>query len=76
MSLKDAAPQGRLAGLRALRDRLAEEIDQCESSRDVAALANRFTDVLAQIDELDPVVVAKTKTPLDELNARRKAKAG
>ena len=74
MSLKDAAPQGRLAGLRALRDRLAEEIDQCESSRDVAALANRFTDVLAQIDELDPQVIEKPKTALDELRSRREAR--
>ena len=76
MSLSEEAPKGRLAGLVALRDRLARELDECESARDVAALANRFTDVLAQIEELDPAAVVKPATPLDELRARRQAKTG
>ena len=52
MNLSEASQEGRLASLAALRDRLATEIDQCSSMRDVAALSQRFMDVLKQIDEL------------------------
>lgn len=73
MSLSDAAPNGRLAGLVALRERLALEIDSCDSSRDVAALSIRFMDVLAQIDELSGGAVAAGApvSPLDELRRKR-----
>lgn len=71
MSLAESVSSGRIASLEALRDRLAQEIDGCESSRDVAALSNRFQDVLREIDELRPPVVEKPSTPLDELRARR-----
>lgn len=71
MSLSESVSSGRIASLEALRDRLAREIDGCESSRDVAALSNRFQDVLREIDELRPPVVEKPSTPLDELRARR-----
>lgn len=75
MSLSEEAPKGRLQGLVALRDRLAQEIDGCESSRDVAALSNRFQDVLREIDELSAPLLEKPKTPLDELNARRQVRS-
>lgn len=74
MSLCEAASEGRLAGLVALRDRLAAEIDQCDSSRDVAALSIRFMDVLAQVEELQggPVAGAGVPvSPLDELRRKR-----
>lgn len=77
MSVSEAAPGGRLAGLIALRDRLAMEIDSSESARDVAALSRQFTDVLSQIDELQGGAVSGApKSPLDELMARRRDKAG
>lgn len=79
MSLSEAASEGRLAGLMALRDRLASEIDGCESARDVAALSIRFMDVLAQIDELDGSAAASApSSPLDELRRKRaeRSKAG
>lgn len=51
--LADVAARGdRLETLRALRDRLAREIDLTASARDVAALSNRLTDVLEQIEDL------------------------
>jgi hypothetical protein len=75
MSLSEAAPQGRLAGLVALRDRLAREIDEAQQSRDVAALSRQFSDVLLQIDELEEPLVEKPLTALDELNKRREARA-
>jgi hypothetical protein len=75
MSLSEAAPQGRLAGLVALRERLAREIDEAQQSRDVAALSRQFSDVLLQIDELEAPLVEKPLTALDELNRRREARA-
>jgi hypothetical protein len=75
MSLSEEAPKGRLAGLVALRDRLAAEIDTAEQSRDVAALSRQFSDVLLQIDELEAPMLEKPLTALDELNKRREARA-
>ena len=75
MSLTEEAPKGRLAGLIALRDRLAAEIDTAEQSRDVAALSRQFSDVLLQIEELEAPLVEKPLTALDELNKRREARA-
>lgn len=74
MSLFEEAPKGRLQGLIALRDRLAQEIDTAEQSRDVAALSRQFSDVLLQIDEL-AAPSEKPLTALDELNKRREARA-
>jgi len=76
MSLVEEAPKGRLAGLVALRDRLALELDTAEQSRDVAALSRQFTDVLLQIDQLDvkPATDAPV-SPLDEMRRRRAERA-
>lgn len=73
MSVSDAAPEGRLAGLIALRERLAREIDGCESATAMAALSLRFMDVLAQIDELSdaPAAAGAPVSPLDELRRKR-----
>ncbi len=76
-TLPDAARSGdRLAALRCLRDRLAAEIEQCASSRDVAALSRQFRDTLAEIDVLG-TGVARTKEDeiADELARRRSARS-
>ena len=75
MSLFEEAPKGRLAGLIALRDRLAQEIDTAEQSRDVAALSRQISDVLLQIEELQAPLEERPLTALDELNKRREARA-
>ena len=75
MSLSEEASKGRLAGLIALRDRLAQEIDTAEQARDVASLSRQFSDVLLQIDELEAPTLEKPLTALDELNKRREARA-
>lgn len=73
MSVLSAAQSGeRLKALIALRDSLAQSIDDCESLRDLAALSRQLTDVLKQIDELEPDV--KAGDPVDELAARRAAR--
>ena len=79
MSLVEEAPKGRLAGLVALRDRLALELDTAEQPAAVAALSRQFTDVLLQIDELQGSSTgdAPVATPLDGLMkkiAERQAK--
>lgn len=65
----------RAASLRALRDRLATEMDRTESARDVAALSQRLMDVLEQIDAAERAQPAQKGTPLDELKTRRAGKA-
>lgn len=47
-----AASGEQLATLRALRDRLAEEIDLTKSARDVASLSKQLVEVLREIEEL------------------------
>jgi len=75
MSLSEEAPKGRLAGLIALRERLAAELDTATQPAAVAALSRQFTDVLLQIDELEAPTLEKPLTALDELNKRREARA-
>lgn len=67
-SLAGVAAQGnRMATLRALRDRLAAEIDTCPPARDLAALSRQLTLVLAEIGD----VPAEGGSFLDELERRR-----
>jgi len=71
--LGDVAKTGdRIRTLEALRDRLADELDGCNSSRDVAALASRLQSVMAELDTIAPQISAET--PLDILRARREAR--
>ena len=52
--MRRAADTGsRLEALKALRSILADQLDICESARDVAALSRQMTDVLRQIEELE-----------------------
>ena len=80
MSLLEEARKGRLEGLKALRDYLADELDVCESARDKASLSLRFVDVLEQIDELTGGATSASapSSPLDELRRKRaeRSKAG
>lgn len=52
----------------ALRDRIAETIDSCESGRDMAALSKRLMEVMDEIDSMPSEV--EEDTPL--ARARRK----
>ena len=72
--IADAAASGdRLAALRALRDRLATEIDDCDSPRDLAALALRLTDVLTQIDAVPNTEQVSAADELADRRARRRS---
>ena len=73
-NLSAAAGTGsRVTVLTALRDRLAADLDVCESARDVAALAARLMDVLDRIAAAEKDRPNTTGTALDELTKRRKA---
>jgi len=75
-SLATTAEAGdRLATLKALRDRLAAEIDECESKRDTAALSQRLMDVLEQIDTAEKAQPEKKGTPRDEVARKRRERA-
>jgi hypothetical protein len=71
---KTVAGGNRLASLRALRDVLAKTLDTSTSARDTAALANRLTDVLEQIELAERASVPVKGTPLDELDAKRSSR--
>ena len=70
--LVTAAESGdRAATLKALRDRLAQDIEVCESMRDVAALARQLVLVLADLDSLPN---SEVRSSADEIAARRSAR--
>ena len=76
MSIAETSGQGdRLATLRVLRDSLAADLDACDAFRDKAALALRFTDVLAQIEACEKAAPQEKGTALDEFTRRRQAQA-
>ena len=43
----------RLKRLKNLRDRLSEAISECESKRDLAALAKQYRETLKEIEEIE-----------------------
>jgi hypothetical protein len=74
VSVADVCVSGdRLAALEALRDRLAQEVDQCVNPRDLPALVLRLTDVLSQIDDLP---ASQKASVADEIAQRRAARRG
>ena len=60
ISLTDAAKSGnRKKILIALRDRLAETIENCESGRDMAANSKRLMEVVEELEEIKAAEKAK-----------------
>ena len=76
VSLSEAVVEGRLEGLRALRDTLAREIEQGPASEkapsQTAPLARQLRDVLADIAELEKLV--PKGSVVDDLAHRRVAR--
>ena len=62
-NLVEAAKSGdKRATLIALRDKLAETIDNCESGRDMAANSKRLMEVMAELEALpDPATIKESK---------------
>ena len=68
---KVAADGDRYATLLAVRDRVAQELDDATYGRDVAVLAQRLTAVLAEIDDLPQ---SRPTAAADVIAARRAAR--
>lgn len=71
MNLVEAAKSGNKRDtLIALRDKLAETIDNCESGRDMAANSKRLMEVMAELESLpDPKEIKISKH--DRLKEKR-----
>ena len=71
VKVSEADLDDRLAALRALRAKLAHEVDRCES-REIAQLARQLREVLKEIAELEKL--KPEESILDDFTARRKAR--
>lgn len=70
-NLIEAAKSGnKREALIALRDKLAETIERCESGRDMAANTKRFMEVITELDHIDSV--EEEKRLKAEAEARKK----
>lgn len=74
MAVSESVPEGRIAILKALLADITRRYDEAEYPRDAKALAVEIREISADLDELEPPVVVKPKTPLDEVRAKREAK--
>lgn len=61
----------RIDQLYALRDKLANAIDYCESMRDLAALSKQYRDTIKEIDEIEGNV--KEDDEISEILGKRDA---
>ena len=69
--IKPVASKGNeLQTLEALRDVLAETIDNCESGRDIAALSRQLAQVLERISELKKGAEESEGSSLDAIRAK------
>ena len=71
MSLKAEVGKGRLAGLRALRDRLALELEADLDAGQTAPLARQLRETLREIEALEAAQPRDSR--VDELANRRQA---
>lgn len=69
--LETAKSGDQLETLYKLRDKLAETLDETRSARDIAPLAKRFTDTLAEIAKLEDELKKSSGSTLDEILERR-----
>jgi hypothetical protein len=53
MSLQTVSDDGRLEQLTTLRDILAASIDNCDSSRDLAALSRQYRETIREIESIE-----------------------
>lgn len=74
LSLTDAAKSGdKRATLMALRDKLAETIENCESGRDMAANSKRLMEVMAELETM-PDPAEKKISKHDRLKGKNEAR--
>ncbi len=68
-----SARKNRLLGLKALRDKLAKELDSCKSGRDIASLSKQLRETMEEIEtaEREQGVVVEMKKPQTALELIR-----
>ena len=72
-SILSAAKSGdQLKALYELRDKLASTLDETKSARDIAPLAKRFADTLAEIAKLESEQDAGSGTTIGGILEKRK----
>lgn len=72
--LVDIAKNGdEIEMLKTLRLTLAQELDYCESGRDIASLSRQFVEVSSRITELEKLKPKERSTPLDRIKKKTKA---
>ena len=76
MQMVSLATHDRVRTLERLRDRLAEEIDVIESSRDLAVLASRLQAVMAELDYLPASQPLSKADEIAERRRQRRAQRG
>ena len=76
MPLTSLNTADRVRTLERLRDRLAEQIDVIESSRDLAVLASRLQAVMAEIDDLPASHPMSKADEIAERRRQRRAQPG
>ena len=69
--LETARSGDQLETLYKLRDKLAQTLDETHSARDIAPLAKRFSDTLADIARLEDERGKNSGSVLDEILERR-----
>jgi hypothetical protein len=74
MAVSDSLSSGRADLLKALLKDIARRYDENENPNYAKQLAVEIREIAAELDELEPQVVEKPKTPLDELRAKREAR--
>lgn len=73
-NLVEAAKSGdKRATLIALRDKLAQTIQECDSGRDMASNSKRLMEVMAELEQL-PDPEAKKESKHDRLKKKREAR--
>jgi len=71
--LKDVASDGDiLKTLEALRDLLAERLDECDSNRDIAALSRQFAQTCESIEAIKKERAENRVSSIDDFRARLK----
>ena len=73
MAVSDSLSSGRANLLKALLEDITRRYDENENPNYAKQLAVEIREIAAELDELDPPVIEKAKTPLDELRAKREA---
>ena len=74
MAVSDSLSSGRADLLKALLKDITRRYDENENPNYAKQLAVEIREIAAELDELEPPVVEKAKTPLDEVRAKREAK--